>query len=104
MLYALVNEAREGMTAAAVAVACERDPHQPGDIDKIEAALKILLEDGLAEREADPGHRPNTARRPETAGGPETPQTPDSAREPATADELLYRPTRAAIRANELSF
>lgn len=74
VLHTLLSGAREGMSAFAVAVACERDPDEQCDIDEIEAALAILLEDGLAEREIP------TSRR------------------------QLYRPTRAAIRANELSF
>lgn len=74
MLHTLVSEARDGMSAAAVAVACQRDPDVPGDIDEIVAALEVLLEDGLAERDAGPPPQP------------------------------LYRPTRAAIRAAELSF
>jgi hypothetical protein len=74
VLHTLVSEGREGMSAARVAIACQRDPNVPGDIDEIVTALEILLEDGLAERETGPPPQP------------------------------LYRPTCAAIRAAELSF
>ncbi len=69
VLHVLVSEAREGFTAAQVAAACERDPNDPSDLDEIEAALEVLLNDGLAQSGDD-----------------------------------LYRPTRAAVRAAELSF
>ncbi len=69
VLYTLVSEGREGMSVARVTIGCERDPNRAGDIEEIEAALRLLTEDELAEPEAD-----------------------------------LYRPTRAAIRAAELSF
>jgi hypothetical protein len=73
VLHTLVSEARDGMSVAAIAVACDRDPDAERDIEEIVAALEILLIDGLAEYETDP-------------------------------PPLLYRPTHAAIRANELSF
>jgi hypothetical protein len=69
VLHTLVNEGREGMTIAQVAKACERDPADPADVDEVEAAVEVLLADGLAQGKDD-----------------------------------LYRPTRAAIRAAELSF
>jgi hypothetical protein len=37
------------MTVEQVAKACERDPEDPADVDEIEAALEILLRDGLAQ-------------------------------------------------------
>jgi predicted transcriptional regulator len=74
VLHTLLNQAHEGMSVEAVAVACERDPDEQRDIEEIEASLAILLEDGLAEREG------------------------------RTSRQGLYRATRAAIRANELSF
>jgi hypothetical protein len=69
VLHTLVSKGRGGMTVPQVALACERDPLDPGDTREIEAALGILLDDGLASREA-----------------------------------ALYRPTRPAVRAAELSF
>jgi hypothetical protein len=92
LLHTLVSEAREGMSAAAVAIACERDPDEPDDLEEIEAALRLLLEDGLAERESTP------TRKLDRAAGPDAKPAPD------TRPQLLYRPTRAAIRAHELSF
>jgi hypothetical protein len=69
VLHTLVAEGREGMTVAQIAEACERDPADPADVDEVEAAVEVLLADGLARGKHD-----------------------------------LYRPTRAAIRADELSF
>jgi hypothetical protein len=69
VLHALVSEGRDGMTTADVALACERDPDDRADLEEVEAALAVLLDDGLAQREDD-----------------------------------LFRPTRAAVRAGELSF
>lgn len=68
VLHTLVSKS-SGMTVACVAIACDRDPGDPGDVEEVRGALEILLEDGLAKREAD-----------------------------------LFRPTRAAVRARELSF
>lgn len=69
VLHVLVSKARKGFTVAQVAKACERDPGDPSDLDEIEAALEVLLDDGLAQSQDD-----------------------------------LFRPTRAAVRASELSF
>lgn len=69
VLHTLVAEGREGMTVAQIAEMCERDPADPADVDEVEAAVKILLTDSLAQSQGD-----------------------------------LYRPTRAAIRGDELSF
>jgi hypothetical protein len=71
VLHTLVSEGRDGMTLARVAVACERDPNDPVEIQEIESALEILLEDELARRD----------------GG-----------------RQLFAPTRAAVRACELTF
>jgi hypothetical protein len=68
-LHTLVTEGREGMTREQVALACERDQANHYELGETEAALRLLLEDDLAER----------------------------------ADEI-FKPTRAAIRAFELSF
>lgn len=124
MLHTLVSEARNGMTAAAVALACERDPHEQEDIDEIETALQILLEDGLAEQEFDSRREPddgNDNTTLETQAMPELGATPEIETRPETRTtqlhtssethttahtppQPLYRPTRAAIRARELSF
>jgi hypothetical protein len=79
VLHTLVSHGRNGMTVADVARACERDPEDPGDAREVETALESLLGDGLAERAAgEAGHEESGAE--------------------------LVRPTRAAVRANELSF
>jgi hypothetical protein len=57
------------MTVSRMAIACERDPGDPADRSEIEAALRLLVADELAE-----------------------------------CEDELFRPTRAAVRANELSF
>ncbi|MGC2373282.1 MAG: hypothetical protein WA484_05350 [Solirubrobacteraceae bacterium] len=69
VLHTLVTEGREGFTPARVALACERDPNTHADMEETEAALTLLVDDGLAE-----------------------------------CEDGLYRPTRAAVRAGELSF
>src|ERR1700729_972795 len=103
------------MTAATVAVACERDPHEQDDIDEIEAALQTLLEDGLAEQKSDPRREPDSASELDTTlEAPTTPEphtttlklhtTPEAHTTPHAPPQPLYRPTRAAIRARELSF
>jgi len=63
VLHTLVSEGRNGLPIAQIVKACERD------LDEVEAAVEVLLADGLARGKDD-----------------------------------LYRPTRAAIRADELSF
>ncbi|HEX4114605.1 MAG TPA: hypothetical protein VHY18_01880 [Solirubrobacteraceae bacterium] len=103
VLHTLVSEARDGMTVAAVAVACERDPDTERDIEEIVAALEILLGDGLAEREPTPLREPDAGRRPDSAQEHATGNL-NTALEPDTSPQPLYRPTRAAIRAHELSF
>jgi hypothetical protein len=72
VLDVLVVEGRAGMTVAEVARACERDPAEPIELNEIETALEILIEDELARE------------------GPE--------------HCVRYTPTRAAVRASELSF
>lgn len=69
MLHTLVSTAGKGVTIAQLATACERNPADPADVDEIEAAVEVLLADGLAQSRDD-----------------------------------HYQPTRAAIRADELSF
>lgn len=104
MLHTLVSEARDGMSTTAIAVACDRDPDAKRDIEEIVAALEILLKDGLAERETTPRRKPDAACEPGTAQEPDTERKSDTAREPSVPPQPRYRPTRAAIRANELSF
>jgi hypothetical protein len=91
------------MTATAVALACERDPDTQRDIDEIIVALGILLRDGLAEREIAPAQEPNAARE-SGAAQPDTARTPDTTHESDIPPQPMYRPTRAAIRAQELNF
>jgi hypothetical protein len=109
VLHTLVSEARDGMTAAKVALACDRDPHAKHDFDEIVMALEILLEDGLAERETALGRTPGLAResdatQPDTVHKPDAPQEPNTSHGSAILPQPMYRPTRAAIRASELSF
>jgi len=114
VLHTLVSEARDGMTAAAVALACERDPYTQRDIDEILVALEILLKDGLAEREIAPGRELDSAYEAGTAYEPGAAQPgaaqpgiarkPDTTQVPDIPPQPMYRPTRAAIRASELSF
>jgi hypothetical protein len=87
VLHTLVTEGRNGITPARMAVACERDPDTPADMAEIEAALKLLLEDGLAKRE---GQDDGCGEGKLHGGG--------------QSEGDLFRPTRAAIRAAELSF
>jgi hypothetical protein len=82
VLHTLVTEGRDGITAAHVAAACERAPDDRADMEEVEAALELLLDDGLAQRET---RRTDAGKR-------------------AGADEDLFHPTRAAVRAAELSF
>ncbi|MFZ2113373.1 MAG: hypothetical protein WAU77_06540 [Solirubrobacteraceae bacterium] len=103
VLHTLVSGACDGMTAASVALACERDPSTQREIDEIMVALEILLEDGLAERETAPERKPD-ATRESGAAQPGTARKPDTTHEPDIPPQPIYRPTRAAIRASELSF
>jgi hypothetical protein len=84
VLHTLVTQGRDGMTPAQVARICERDPSKRADIEEIETALELLLDDGLAER-----------RRMQEGKSDEHEES---------EREQLVRPTRAAIRADELSF
>lgn len=76
VLHVLVTEGREGASAETVAQACERDPGEEAELSEVETALEILIRDDLARRLDDElgAHPP------------------------------LFAPTRAAIRAAELSF
>jgi hypothetical protein len=77
VLHTLVSQDGDGMTVSRVAAACERDPGDPADMEEIEAALELLHDDGLAERDGE---------------------------EDGEDGRRLFRPTRAAVRAAELSF
>ncbi len=104
VLHTLVGEARDGMTAAALAAACERDPDAERDMDEILAALEILRRDGLAEREPAPPREPDAERGADSAQERDATDKLDAVPKPNTSPQSLYRPTRAAIRACELSF
>lgn len=69
LLHTLVSEGSNGMTAAELAGACERNPNNAPELSETEVALSVLLEADLATRA---GNR--------------------------------FKPTRAAVRAAELSF
>jgi len=75
VLHTLVSAGRGGLTLAQIARACERDPTDRDEAREVDVALGVLLEDDLATRERD-----------------------------RDRDLDLYKPTRAAIRAAELSF
>lgn len=98
VLHTLVSEAHGGMTTAALATACERNPDAPGDMAEVEAALAILLDDGLAERATASGAERGASAEGDARG------EPDTTLESGSASKGLYRPTRAAVRAAELSF
>lgn len=78
VLHVLVTEGRDGISTDEVARACERDPHKEAERHEIETALEILVRDELAVRRDGPR---------EDAGTSPT-----------------FAPTRAAVRAAELSF
>jgi hypothetical protein len=50
VLHTLISKGRDGLSAAHIARACERDPADPSEMREIEVALAILLEDELARR------------------------------------------------------
>lgn len=80
VLHSLVSEGRDGMTATGVARACERDPSDPAELREVQVALEILIDDELARRE------------PSREDGNDCDGCD------------LYAPTRAAVRASELTF
>lgn len=75
VLHVLVTEGSEGITLTHVAGICERDPDDEAERREVQTALDILIRDELAVSE------------PSQAG-----------------DDRRFRPTRAAVRAAELSF
>lgn len=78
VLHVLVTEGRDGLSADAVARACERDPAEDDEREEVETALEILIRDDLAVRREGSGN--------------------------GSSERPLFAPTRAAIRAAELSF
>ncbi len=99
VLHTLVTEGREGITPTRVALACERDPKIDADMAEIEAALKLLLDDGLAEGESEGDGDGDGESEGKGKGKGDSEGQRRSGRE-----SNLFRPTRAAIRATELSF
>ncbi|MGN6373362.1 MAG: hypothetical protein ACTHM1_10305 [Solirubrobacteraceae bacterium] len=74
VLHVLVSEGRQGVSLEQVAQACERDPNDAAERREVQVALEILVRDELASSEADGAGRER------------------------------FKPTRAAVRAAELSF
>lgn len=102
VLHSLVTKGRDGITSERVAVACERDPDERADMAEIEAALELLCHDGLAERGAE-------SKEDEAERGAESKEEDRAEREGegnggSEGEGDLFRPTRAAVRAAELSF
>jgi hypothetical protein len=79
VLHVLVTDGRDGISTARMAHECERDPADEAERREVEVALEILVRDDLAIREA------------------EDPEAP-------LGEGDRFRPTRAAVRAAELSF
>lgn len=84
VLHVLVTEGREGMPIEAVARECERDPADEAELEEVQTALEILVRDDLALREGG-----GASAGPAGSAGPA---------------DASFRPTRAAVRAAELSF
>jgi hypothetical protein len=76
VLHVLVTEGRDGISADQVARSCERDPVDEAERGEVETALEILVRDELAVRRTASSH----------------------------GDGPRFAPTRAAVRAAELSF
>lgn len=76
VLHVLVTDGQQGVSLEYVAQVCERDPQNEPERREVQTALEILVRDELAA----------IAEVDESAG------------------RMLYKPTRAAIRAAELSF
>lgn len=80
MLHVLVTDGPQGISLEQVARLCERDPQHDAERREVEVALEILVRDELAVREQE------GSPSGEASEGPR------------------FRPTRAAVRAAELSF
>lgn len=74
VLHVLVSEGQQGISLEQVARTCERDPNDEAERQEVQVALEILVRDELAIDDAD------------------------------GTGQARYKPTRAAIRAAELSF
>lgn len=74
VLHVLVSEGQQGVSLEQVARTCERDPNDEAERREVQVALEILVRDELARSDAD------------------------------AAGHMRFKPTRAAIRAAELSF
>lgn len=74
VLHVLVSEGQQGISLEQVARTCERDPNDGAERQEVQVALEILVRDELAIDDAD------------------------------GTGQARYKPTRAAIRAAELSF
>jgi hypothetical protein len=74
VLHVLVSEGQQGISLEQVARTCERDPSDEAERQEVQVALEILVRDELAIDDAD------------------------------GTGQARYTPTRAAIRAAELSF
>jgi hypothetical protein len=87
VLHVLVTDGPHGVSLEHVARVCERDPEDEAERQEVQTALEILVRDELAICEPD---APDAERSLSSdAGASESP---------------LFRPTRAAVRAAELSF
>lgn len=75
VLHVLVTDGPQGMSLEQVARTCERDPEDEAECSEVDVALEILVRDELAIRDAE-----------------------------GSDAQVLFKPTRAAIRAAELSF
>lgn len=69
------------MTQSEMALACQRDPSNPHELRETEVALQVLLDDGLAEHQGE-----------------------NEGEYDGEGESERFKPTRAAIRAAELSF
>ena len=74
VLHVLVSEGQQGVSLEQVAGTCERDPNDDAERREVQVALEILVRDDLATSDVD------------------------------GAGRAIFKPTRAATRAAELSF
>lgn len=50
VLHVLVSATPNALTLAQIAIECERDPNEPAEREEVEAALNVLVADGLADQ------------------------------------------------------